>query len=67
MNNFMYTVLNADIPVTYIGASIHIHVEFVTRISVIRAVLLDINTFIVVNALMPVKCVIKHSVNRAVL
>ena len=31
-------VLNADIPVIYIGVSIHIHVYFVIRHSVYRAV-----------------------------
>jgi len=38
MNNFMYTVLNADIPVIYIVMSVHIHVKFVIRCSVRRGV-----------------------------
>ena len=38
MNNLMYTVLNADIPVIYIGVSGHIHVKCVIRHSVNRAV-----------------------------
>jgi hypothetical protein len=62
----MCTVLNVDIPVIYIGVSVHIHVKYVIRHSVIRAVLLDINTFIL-SALMPVKFVIKHSVSKAFL
>ena len=37
MKNIMYTVLNADIPVIYIGVSIHILVKCVTRYSVKRA------------------------------
>jgi hypothetical protein len=36
MNNFMYTVLNADIPLMYMVVSIHILVKFVTRHSVKR-------------------------------
>jgi len=39
MNNFMYTVLNADIPVLYTGVSIYIHVKYVIRRSVRRAAL----------------------------
>jgi len=39
MNNFTYTVLNADIPVIYIRVSIHIHVKCVISHSVKRAVL----------------------------
>ena len=31
MKNFMYTVLNADIPVIYIGLSVHIYVKCVTK------------------------------------
>ena len=38
MNN-MYTVLNADIPVIYIGVSVHIHVKCVISHSVKKAVL----------------------------
>ena len=38
MNNFMYTVLNADIPVIYIGLSVHILVKCVMRYSVQRVV-----------------------------
>jgi len=37
VNNFTYTVLNADFPLIYIGVSVHIHVKFVTRHSVKRA------------------------------
>jgi len=29
MNNLMYTVVNADIPVIYIGVSVHMHVKCV--------------------------------------
>jgi len=39
MNNFMYTVLNADIPVMYIGVSVRIHMKCVIRHSVKTAVL----------------------------
>jgi len=39
MNNFTYTVLNADIPVKYIGVSIHIRVKCVISHSINRAVL----------------------------
>ena len=39
MNNNMYTVLNADIPVIYIGVSVHIHVKCVISHSVKKAVL----------------------------
>jgi hypothetical protein len=38
MNNFMYAVLNADIPVIYRGVSIHIYVKIAIRPSVIRVV-----------------------------
>jgi len=38
MNNFMYAVLNADIPVMYKGVSVHIHVKCVIRRSVVRGV-----------------------------
>jgi len=38
MNNFMYTVMNADIPVIYIGVGIHFYVKFVIRHSVRRAI-----------------------------
>ena len=37
MNNFMYTLLNADIPVIYVVMCIHIHVKCVVRHSVKRA------------------------------
>jgi len=67
MNNFMYTVLKAVIPVMFLGVSIHIHVKYVVRHSVRRVFLKDINTFIVVSALTAVKYVIRHSLNRAVL
>jgi len=36
MNNFMYAVMNADIPVIYIGVGIHFYVKFVIRHSVNR-------------------------------
>jgi len=38
MNNCAYMVLNADIPVIYIGVSVHIHVECVIRHSINGAV-----------------------------
>jgi len=38
MNNFMYKVLNADIPVTYIGMSARLLVKCVERNSVGRVV-----------------------------
>jgi len=38
MNNFTYTVMNADIPVIYVVVSVHIHVNFVIRHSVKRAI-----------------------------
>jgi len=38
MNNFTYTVMNADIPLMYIGVSVHILVNCVIRHSVNRAV-----------------------------
>jgi intracellular sulfur oxidation DsrE/DsrF family protein len=38
MNNFMYKEQNADIPVIYIGMSIHILVKRVKRNSVRRVV-----------------------------
>jgi len=36
MNNVMYTVLNADVPMIYRGMSVHIYVKCVIRRSVIR-------------------------------
>ena len=36
MNNFMYTVLNAAIPVICVGMSVHIHVKCVLKHSVKR-------------------------------
>jgi len=38
MNNLMYRVMNADIPVIYVGVCIHFYVKFVIRHSVIRAI-----------------------------
>jgi len=38
MNNFMYTVMNTDIPVIYIGVSDHIHVKCQIGHSVNKAV-----------------------------
>jgi hypothetical protein len=38
MNNFMYTVLNADIPVIYIGVSVRIYVKCVIGHSVNGAI-----------------------------
>jgi len=39
MNNFMHTVLNAEIPVIYIEVNVHIYVKCVVRHSVNRAIL----------------------------
>jgi hypothetical protein len=66
MNIIMYKVLNADTPVIFAGVSIHIPVKSVTWDSVERAVLQNINMYIVVSAHMPVQCVKWHSVRRAV-
>ena len=38
MNIIMYRVMNADIPVIYRGVNVHIHVKYVIRHSVKRAV-----------------------------
>jgi hypothetical protein len=38
MNNFMYTVLNADIPVIDIRGSVCIHVKGVIRHSITRVI-----------------------------
>ena len=38
MNNFMYTLLNADIHVIYRGVSVHTHVKCVIGHTVIRRV-----------------------------
>ena len=38
MNNLMYTVVNADIPVIYIGVSVHMQVKCVMGHTVIRGV-----------------------------
>ena len=38
MNNFMYTVLNLDIPVIHKGVSIHTHMKCVLGNTVIRRV-----------------------------
>jgi len=38
MSNFMYAVMNADIPVIYVGVGIHFYVLFLIRNSVQRAV-----------------------------
>jgi hypothetical protein len=65
MNNFTYTVRNADIPVIYIGVSICIHVKYVIGHSVKRENLKDINAYIVVSTLMFVMCVIRHSLKTA--
>jgi hypothetical protein len=65
--NFMYTVLNAGIPVIYIVVSAHALVMCVIRHSVIGAILQNINAYIVVSALILVICVIRHSLVRAIL
>jgi hypothetical protein len=66
MNNFMYSVLNADIPVICKGMSIHTHVKCVIGLSVKSTTLKDINAYIVVSTLLFVKYVIRLSVKRAV-
>jgi hypothetical protein len=66
MNNFMYSEQNAKTPVTYVEVGICIHVKFVVRHVVKRAVLQNINAYIVVSALSLVICVVRHSVKRAV-
>ena len=38
MKNFTYTAMNADIPVMYVGVSVHIHVNCVIRHSVNEAI-----------------------------
>jgi len=38
MNIIMYRVMNADIPLKYRGVNDHIHVKYVIRLSVGRAV-----------------------------
>jgi len=38
MNNFTYTVQNADIPAIRVGVSIYIYVKYVIRHTVVRAV-----------------------------
>jgi len=38
MNNFMYRVMNADIPVMYVGVSIHFCVKCIIGQSVKRAI-----------------------------
>jgi acetaldehyde dehydrogenase (acetylating) len=67
MFNFTHTVQNADIPVIYTGVSVYIHVKGVIRYSGIRVVLQDIDACIVASDLMPVKCVERHSMTRAIL
>ena len=62
MNNFTYTVLDADIPVIYIGVSIHIHVKCVISLSVESAVLQDIDACIMVITHIAAKYVINLSV-----
>ena len=62
MNNFMYTVLNAGIPVIYVVVSTLICVMCVIRLSGIRAVLQNINMYIVVSIRTAVKFVRRHSV-----
>jgi hypothetical protein len=66
MNNSMYIVLNADIPVTYIDLSVHIHVKFVIRHSVKREISSLINAYTVASALMFVMFVIRHLVATAI-
>jgi len=65
-NIITYTVLNADIPVVYMGVSIRIHVKCKIRHSVKRALWKHINAYIMVSALIVVKYVIKRSVQRAI-
>jgi hypothetical protein len=38
MKNFMYTVLNVNIPVTYLGVNVHFHVKLVICHSVKKAI-----------------------------
>jgi hypothetical protein len=38
MNIIMYRMMNADIPVIYVGVSALIHVKYVIRLSVRRAI-----------------------------
>jgi len=66
MNNCMYLVLNAEIPVIYIGVSVRIYVKCVVRHSVKRAVLQNINAYIMVNAPILVMYVTRHSVKEVI-
>ena len=63
MNNFTNTALNGDIPVIYRGMSINIYVKYVIMHTVIGVVFQDIDAFTLEDALTPVNCVIKDSVN----
>jgi hypothetical protein len=65
MNNSMYTVLNADIPVINVGVSVHVHVKVVIRHSVKRAICQRIKAYIVLSAFMFVMCVMRHSITGA--
>jgi NDP-sugar pyrophosphorylase family protein len=62
MNNFMYTVINADVPVKHVGESIQIYANFV----ITRAVVTGPNAHIVVSALISVQCVMQRSDIRAI-
>jgi len=64
MNNFIYRVMSADIPVIYIVVRVHMHVKCVIRHTVTVVVLKGINTYTVVSALLFVMCVIRYTVTR---
>jgi len=64
MNNFMYRVKRADIPVIYIVVSVHMHVKCVIGHSVKRIIYQHINAYIVERALLFVIYVIRHTFTR---
>ena len=66
MNNFMYRVKSADIPVIYIVVSVHMQVNCVIGNSVKRVIYQHINAFIVERAGVAVKYVMRHTVKRVV-
>jgi hypothetical protein len=61
MNINMRTVLNVDIPVMYMGVSVHMCVKCVIGPSLKRAALYHIDTYTVLAAVILVMCVIRPS------
>jgi hypothetical protein len=66
MNNFKYSELNVEIPVMHMGMAVLMHVICGVRHLVKVGVLLNINVYIMLSALILAMCFKKHPVKSAI-